>query len=93
MYCVCGAPRESNYARHDIPHSQTCAQSDPRVGMTPDPPVIEAMILKMEGEKEITRGRTEKHQYKRQQFAQQTGCGVNVVHKMDKTELMEHLSN
>lgn len=60
MYCVCGAPRESNYERHDIPHSQTCAQSDPRVGMTPDPPVIEAMILEMEGEKEITRGRTEK---------------------------------
>lgn len=61
--------------------------------MTPDPPVIEAMILEMEGEKEITRGRTEKKQYKRQQFAQETGCGVNVVHRMGKTELMEHLSN
>lgn len=64
MYCVCGEPRESNYARHDIPHSQTCAQSDPRVGMTPDPPVIEAMILEMEGEKEITGGRTGKNDMK-----------------------------
>lgn len=32
--------------------------------MTPDPPVIEAMILEMEGEKEITGGRTGKNDMK-----------------------------
>lgn len=61
--------------------------------MTSDPPVIEAMILEKEGEKKRLLEAMQRKRDKREQFAQETGCGVNVVHKMGKSELMEHLSN